>query len=109
MSAETRRRRFTLEDAQRLLPKVRARTAEAVEEARQLSERLDRAPNSDPLRARVLEELDRVVKDWARDIAAMDLAPKLLWLVDFDNGEGYYCWKYPKPSVLHRPRVFLDT
>ena len=23
------------------------------------------------------------------------------WLVDFDNGEGYYCWKYPEDTVGH--------
>jgi hypothetical protein len=21
---------------------------------------------------------------------------KGLWLVDFDNGSGYYCWRYPE-------------
>ncbi|MBI3607499.1 MAG: DUF2203 family protein [Nitrospirae bacterium] len=24
---------------------------------------------------------------------------KGLWLVDFDNGEGYYCWKYPEDEL----------
>jgi len=24
-----------------------------------------------------------------------------LWLVDFDNGEGYYCWSYPEPAITH--------
>jgi len=24
------------------------------------------------------------------------LEVKGLWLVDFDNGSGYYCWRYPK-------------
>jgi hypothetical protein len=21
--------------------------------------------------------------------------------VDFDNGEGYYCWSYPEPAITH--------
>jgi hypothetical protein len=24
---------------------------------------------------------------------------KGLWLVDFDNGEGYYCWQYPESNL----------
>ena len=31
----------------------------------------------------------------------MGLEVKGLWLVDFDNGEGYYCWKYPESVVCH--------
>jgi serine/threonine protein kinase len=24
-----------------------------------------------------------------------------LWLVDFDNGQGYYCWSYPEATISH--------
>ena len=30
-----------------------------------------------------------------------DSQAKGLWLVDFDNGEGYYCWSYPEPAITH--------
>jgi len=98
---ESKRRTFTLEDTKRLLPKVQARTVEAVEDARHLSETLAQVSDSDPLRVRILKELDGIVKDWARDITAMGLVPNGLWLVDFDNGDGYYCWKHPESSVQH--------
>jgi hypothetical protein len=26
---------------------------------------------------------------------------KGLWLVDFDNGSGYYCWRWPEPELAH--------
>ena len=32
---------------------------------------------------------------------ALGIVVKGLWLVDFDNGEGYYCWKYPEPAIRH--------
>ena len=92
---------FTLESAQRLLPKVRRRTAEAVERAQRMSRQLEDLPESDPCRDQVLKELDHVVSDWARDVSAMGGEVKGLWLVDFDNGEGYYCWRYPEESVQH--------
>ena len=31
----------------------------------------------------------------------MGLEIKGLWLVDFDSGAGYYCWKYPESSLGH--------
>ncbi|MCY3843446.1 MAG: DUF2203 domain-containing protein [Acidobacteria bacterium] len=94
-------RRFTLKDAQLLLPAVRARTADAVEQARAVAERLDRLPNGHPDRERLLQALDRVIGDWTSAIQALGAEVKGLWLVDFDTGEGYYCWRYPEAAVQH--------
>ena len=38
---------------------------------------------------------------WTRDMEILGVVVKGLWLVDFDSGEGYYCWKYPEPAVSH--------
>ena len=94
-------RTFTLEDAQRLLPRVRARTAEAVEQAQAVAARLDDLPNGHPDRRGLLLVLDRVVADWTRAMQALGAEVKGLWLVDFDTGEGYYCWRYPEAAVQH--------
>ena len=94
-------RRFTLKDAQLLLPAVRARTADAVAQARAVAERLDRLPNGHPDRERLLLALDRVIGDWTSAIQALGAEVKGLWLVDFDTGEGYYCWRYPEAAVQH--------
>ena len=32
---------------------------------------------------------------------SLGLEIKGLWLVDFDSGAGYYCWKYPEPAIDH--------
>ena len=37
------------------------------------------------------------VRAKAGDILGLDI--KGLWLVDFDNGSGYYCWKHPEVSL----------
>jgi len=26
---------------------------------------------------------------------------KGLWLVDFDSGDGYWCWSYPEEDLRH--------
>jgi hypothetical protein len=95
------RRLFSLQDAQDLLPTVKRLTHDAVQQADQVAERLQALPESDPDRDRLTNELNHTVMRWAAEIRALDLEVKGLWLVDFDNGEGYYCWKYPEASVTH--------
>ena len=45
------------------------------------------------------EEYQRIVQDWASEVMSLGIEVKGLWLVDFDNGSGYYCWKYPEASL----------
>jgi hypothetical protein len=30
---------------------------------------------------------------------ALGVEVKGLWLVDFDNGSGYYCWQWPEEGL----------
>lgn len=77
---------FTLAEARALMPRVQEITAEAVE-------RYGRLPGE--------EERRTVAEEWARALTALGLEIKGLWLVDFDSGAGYYCWKYPEPELGH--------
>jgi hypothetical protein len=95
------RRRFTLEEARHLLPAVKHVTAEAVREAEGLARRLRGLTESDPDHATLTSQLQQVVGAWAERITALEADVKGLWLVDFDNGEGYYCWSYPEETVSH--------
>jgi regulator of sirC expression with transglutaminase-like and TPR domain len=76
---------FTLGQARDVLPKVREITAEAVA--------------SYESAAGAEEQQQEIVGQWVRRITAMGVEVKGLWLVDFDSGAGYYCWKYPEPSL----------
>ena len=42
-----------------------------------------------------------LVAKWARELTDLGLEIKGLWLVDFDSGAGYYCWKYPEKDLGH--------
>ena len=44
-------------------------------------------------------ERQGVVGEWARVILSLGAEIKGLWLVDFDSGAGYYCWKYPEAAL----------
>jgi hypothetical protein len=85
------RRTFTLDAATRLLPSVKLVTAEAVREAESLTSELRRHGEADPRHQSLSDRLSE----------ELDLEPKGLWLVDFDNGEGYYCWRYPEDAITH--------
>lgn len=94
-------RLFSLDEAQQLLPMVKQLTAEAVRNAETLMVRLRELPESHPDHHAVSDQVEGVVKEWATRIQELGAHVKGLWLVDFDNGEGFYCWAYPEPSVSH--------
>ena len=95
------RRRFTLDEARQLLPSVREMTAEAARQAEAVADAIDDIDEDDPQRTILGAELKLIVDGWSDQIRAMGLEAKGLWLVDFDNGEGYYCWRHPEPSLSH--------
>jgi hypothetical protein len=92
---------FTLTEARELLPVVQEMTADAVRQAEALADAMDDLADDDPQRTVLGGELKIVVDDWAERIRTMGLEAKGLWLVDFDNGEGYYCWQHPEASLSH--------
>ena len=85
------RRTFTLQEARDLLPRVRLLTEKAAELYGRFGE-----DGIDSEEAR-----HEVVEEWANQVIALGLEIKGLWLVDFDSGAGYYCWKYPEPALGH--------
>ena len=94
--AEGRRRAWTLEAARALLPDVRARTAEAVAEVEALAREAGRrAGSAQRVEAAIRERIGR----WVREMEALGLEVKGLWLVDFDTGGGYLCWRWPEERL----------
>jgi hypothetical protein len=82
------KRVFTLQEARALLPRVKELTSDAVLRYGRLSGELE-------------GERESVVREWMREIRSLGVEIKGLWLVDFDSGAGYYCWKYPEPALNH--------
>jgi regulator of sirC expression with transglutaminase-like and TPR domain len=86
--AQAEKKIFTLDAAREALPRVREITSEAASRYARLSEGGDTE-----------EERQTIVRDWVREISSLGAEIKGLWLVDFDSGAGYYCWKYPEQSL----------
>ena len=79
-------RTFSYEEAVALLPEVRRITADA-------ASRVEEMTTDDPA------EYQKVLGEWADAMNGLGLEVKGLWLVDFDSGAGYYCWKHPEPAL----------
>lgn len=94
---------FTLEEARALMPKVQSMTRPVYSLASSLAEELQEAEqHEDEARAEATRDrLHQLVESWAG--AVRDLGPEVkgLWLVDFDSGDGYYCWAYPEEELSH--------
>jgi hypothetical protein len=101
MPAEDERPIFSLDEARALLPRVKHVTADAVRRAEDLAAQLQGVSENQPEHAELAEALQAVVKSWADELQTLGAEPKGLWLVDFDNGEGYYCWCYPEDGITH--------
>lgn len=90
---------FSYEEALDTFPAVRELTARAVHRIQAL---YGRVQSSEEL-ARRGDELEsaakQVIEDWTAEITALGCVVKGLWLVDWDCGDGYYCWRYPEQSL----------
>jgi hypothetical protein len=92
------KRLFTYEEAAELLPEIRRITEEAVHEVAGLIG-LEQVEEPFTVDDQSLPELRQVLQEWAERVLIFGVEIKGLWLVDFDTGSGYYCWKYPEPAL----------
>lgn len=94
---------FTLDEARALMPQVRAVTEPVYTLAVSLAEELTQAEEARD-EARVSELRDRLqalVESWQQSMQDLEADVKGLWLVDFDSGDGYWCWAYPEEALDH--------
>ena len=99
MDAEQPERKvFSYDEAVALMPQVRRLTEDAYRRVAALDAR---AKPGRPAAAAAREEADEIVRGWAEALVRLGVEIKGLWLVDFDNGGGYYCWRYPEPALQY--------
>jgi hypothetical protein len=97
-----RKRVFTIGEARALLPVVRRVTEEANNRIKGLLSLLEAVRDRDSVKTKDLEEkISKHVEEWQTKVAKLGAEGKGLWLVDFDCGTGYYCWKFPEEKLEH--------
>jgi hypothetical protein len=95
------RRIFTYDEALSTFPLVRDLTAAAVRQIEALTGSLGSREELDARREDLEEAQEKIVHAWAREVTAIGCEVKGVWLVDWDSGDGYYCWRFPEPSIAH--------
>jgi hypothetical protein len=80
---------FSYEEAAALLPEVRRLTESACARV----ETLKREPDANSAEALA------VIARWGEELESRGVHAKGLWLADFDNGSGFYCWRYPEDRL----------
>ena len=94
-------RMFTLAEAQALFPLVRTITRAAHDELEPARRKLEGMIPGNPLLHEVERQYEGVVKRWVAKMERLGLVIKGLWLVDFDTGDGYLCWRFPELKIGH--------
>lgn len=92
---------FSLAEAKTLFPLVRRITQAAYAELDPVRKILDGLLPTDPQLAEIEARYEVVVKRWVGKMGRLGLVVKGLWLVDFDTGDGYLCWKFPELRLAH--------
>ncbi|HLG20538.1 MAG TPA: DUF2203 domain-containing protein [Bdellovibrionota bacterium] len=94
-----RPKRFTLNEARAALPQVQELTNQAVRETASLIHALEPPNLDEDEREQLSRELQKKIDRWATHITRLGAVPKGLWLVDFDSGNGFFCWRYNEESI----------
>src|SRR5699024_5042371 len=95
------RRIFSYDEALSTFPLIRDLTAAAVRQVEALVNRLGSRDEMNTRREELEEACERIVRAWGEEVGAVGCEVKGLWLVDWDSGDGYYCWKFPEESIAY--------
>ncbi len=90
---------FTLDEALRVFPQVKALTERAVVASTVVEAQLLALKDSGTRQSELESEYADLVRRWVQEVLQLGCEVKGLWLVDFDNGDGYYCWTYPEDQL----------
>ncbi len=94
-------KRFSLEEARSLVPTVMEITRKAVEGAEPMRQQLEGDLEEDEEKATIMAQLVELIEKWSAEISELGCEPKGPWLVDFDSGNGYFCWQYGDEEIGH--------
>ncbi|PJZ69252.1 hypothetical protein CH373_14530 [Leptospira perolatii] len=94
------RKIWTYEEARKILPYVRSITEEFYTSVNQLHQELQEFIVPENELEQKENRLEELLVQWAEKIRGLGIEVKGLWLIDFDNGKGYYCWHLGEEDLL---------
>lgn len=98
---ETEKIIFTYQEALATFPRVRTLTAIAFRQVESMVNRIQSFDELNSRRQELEEAYQAIVQAWMDQVTALGCEVKGLWLVDWDCGHGYYCWRFPEETLAH--------
>ena len=92
---------WTYKEAKEIFPIIKKITQEYYDWANELSREIKEKIMPENKMEELEDELENTLNDWAIKMSEFGIEVKGLWLVDFDNGNGYYCWKVGEDDLLY--------
>lgn len=94
---------FTYASAEQILPLVYRITDDSSKEVKYLMSCVEALQDKHSDSSRELQKrINQIIEKWQNKLERLGLRPKGLWLADFDNGSGYFCWKFPETKILYQ-------
>jgi len=93
------RRIFSYDEALSTFPLVRDLTTAAVRQIEALTNNVGSRDELDSRRDELEEARERIVRAWAYEVTSIGCEVKGVWLVDWDSGDGFYCWRFPEQAI----------
>ncbi|MBU2765663.1 DUF2203 family protein [Acidithiobacillus ferrivorans] len=87
---------FTLHEAEALFPLVRFITVQAHDELAPILESARASMQSHEALRQQEKRYEEIVRRWINKMERLGVVVAGLWLLDFDTGDGYLCWRYPE-------------
>ena len=94
-------RTWSYDEALSTFPVIRDLTEAAVKQVQALANELRTSDEQNERREELEASHREIVEQWTQEVESIGCEVKGLWLVDWDSGDGYFCWKYPEPSLAH--------
>lgn len=92
---------FTLAEARALLPLVRKLTLAASEQLQPVRAQLQGMMPVDPALPEYEQRYREIVEAWLAKLGRLGVSASGLWVVHFDTGDGYLCWRHPELELSH--------
>ena len=90
---------FSFDEARALLTQVKEFTRESIEKIGAAHNEIEISEEEEDAERAFESSAAEILGEWAEKIRSLGIQVKGPWLVDFDSGSGYYCWKWPEDSL----------
>ena len=90
---------YSYEQALSMLPSVVRLTRDAIGGIEALFNCIQSREEAERRKDELVQAREEIVDRWRQDISHLGCEAKGLWLVDWDSGDGYYCWRYPEETL----------